>query len=81
MASIAEENRAKAEPEVIEPIHNQELFRDFVEQNWNHIRHLETIRTATVWHLQRFGPAHQRPLDVLVVLYRNDGALLAAVLA
>ncbi|OGF55600.1 MAG: hypothetical protein A2Z21_09250 [Candidatus Fraserbacteria bacterium RBG_16_55_9] len=47
MSPTTEEERAKAEPVDLEPIQDHDLFRDFVEQNWNHIRHLETIRLWT----------------------------------
>ena len=47
MASTTGEDQVKGEPVVLEAIRDQELFRNFVEQNWNHIRHLETIRLWT----------------------------------
>lgn len=47
MTPTLEQDQTKAESEILEPIKDPELFRDFVEQNWNHIRHLETIRLWT----------------------------------
>lgn len=37
----------RAEPKVLDPVKDPQLFRDFVEQNWHHIRHIETIRLWT----------------------------------
>lgn len=45
--TFTDEEQLRAKPEDIEPIKDPELFRSFVEQNWNHIRHLETVRLWT----------------------------------
>ncbi|GBC75970.1 hypothetical protein HRbin07_00162 [bacterium HR07] len=47
MTSIREEKPVRAKPEAPEEIKDHELFRDFVEQTWHHIRHVETIRLWT----------------------------------
>lgn len=47
MTPITEQGQTKIDLESLEAIKDPELFRNFVEQNWHHIRHLETIRLWT----------------------------------